>query len=125
MGDVSPETRFTAACLGAGIAVATSSTNAEDNIAFETARSVINGIILGGRGWAWLLRFVPAHVQSGVTASIDENRRLEKARICPGEAESRGQYGERAMKNCPFGEGVARQDVAGCCYRHDRRDRRQ
>jgi hypothetical protein len=40
---------FTAAGLVAGIAVATTRANAQDDIASETARSVSNGIILGGR----------------------------------------------------------------------------
>jgi hypothetical protein len=82
---------LTAASLAAGIGVATTSASARDDVASETARSVINGIILGGKVGPDFYGFVPANIQSRVTASAsDENRGLEKARICPGEAESRG-----------------------------------
>jgi hypothetical protein len=60
---------FTAVCLIAAIAVATTSANAQDDVASETARSVINGIILGGKVGPDFYGFVPANIQSRVTAS--------------------------------------------------------
>jgi hypothetical protein len=60
---------FTAVCLVAGIAVATTSANAQDDVASETARSVINGIILGGKVGPDFYGFVPANIQSRLTAS--------------------------------------------------------
>jgi hypothetical protein len=60
---------LTAATLAAGIGVATTSAAAQDNVASETARSVINGIILGGKVGPDFYGFVPAHIQSRVTAS--------------------------------------------------------
>jgi hypothetical protein len=60
---------FTAVCLVAGIAVATTSANARDDVASEAARSVINGIILGGKVGPDFYGFVPANIQARVTAS--------------------------------------------------------
>jgi hypothetical protein len=57
---------FIAACLVAGTAVATTSANAQDDVASETARSVINGIILGGKVGPDFYGFVPANIQSRV-----------------------------------------------------------
>jgi hypothetical protein len=60
---------FTAATLVAGIGVATTSASAQHDIASETARSVIHGIILGGKVGPDLYSFVPANIDSRVMAS--------------------------------------------------------
>jgi hypothetical protein len=60
---------FTVATLAAGIGVATTSATAQDDVASETVRSVINGIILGGKVGPDFYGFVPAHIQSRVTAN--------------------------------------------------------
>lgn len=58
---------LTAASLAAGIGVATTIANAQDGVASETARSIINGIILGGKVGPDFYGFVPAHIRSRVT----------------------------------------------------------
>jgi hypothetical protein len=62
---------FTGACLMAGIAVATTNANAQDDVASETARSVINGIILGGKVGPDFYGFVPANIQSRVMVACN------------------------------------------------------
>jgi hypothetical protein len=60
---------LTAATLAAANGVATTSASTQHDIAFQTARGVINGIILGGRiGPDFTVSF-PANIQSRVTAS--------------------------------------------------------
>jgi hypothetical protein len=60
---------LTAATLAAGIGVATTSASAQHDVGSETARSAINGIILGGKVGPDFYSFVPANIQSRVVAS--------------------------------------------------------
>jgi len=60
---------LTAATLAAGLGAATTSASAQQDIASETARSVINGIILGGKVGPDIYSFVPANIESRVMAS--------------------------------------------------------
>jgi hypothetical protein len=60
---------LTVATLAAGIGVATTSASAQHDVGSETARSVINGIILGGKVGPDFYSFVPANIQSRLTAS--------------------------------------------------------
>jgi hypothetical protein len=60
---------LTAAALAAGIGVATTSASAQHDIASETGRSVINGIILGGKVGPDFYSFIPSNIESRVTAS--------------------------------------------------------
>jgi hypothetical protein len=60
----------TAATLVVGFGFATTSASATDpDIASKTARSVIQGIILGGKVGPDLYGFVPANIESRVAAS--------------------------------------------------------
>ncbi|SRR6266478_9248925 len=59
----------TAATLVAGFAVTTTSAIAQHDIASEAARSVIDGIILGGKVGPDFYGFVPANIESRVAAS--------------------------------------------------------
>ena len=90
---------LTAATLAAGIAVATTSASAQHDIASETARGVINGIILGGRIGPDFYGFVPANIQSRVMASAPAQiaARKRPARLLGADrkAESRGRWGGR------------------------------
>ena len=58
-----------AAALAAGIGAGTTSASAQQDIASETARSVINGIILGGKVGPDFYSFVPANIESRLMAS--------------------------------------------------------
>jgi hypothetical protein len=60
---------LTAATLAAGIGAATTSASAQYQIASETARGVINGIILGGKVGPDFYGFVRANIESRVMAS--------------------------------------------------------
>jgi hypothetical protein len=60
---------FAAATLAAGIDAATTSASAQHEIASETARGVINGIILGGKVGPDIYGFVPANIESRVMAA--------------------------------------------------------
>jgi hypothetical protein len=60
---------LTAATLAAGIGAATTSASAQYEIASETARGVINGIILGGKVGPDFYGFVPAYIESRVMVS--------------------------------------------------------
>jgi len=60
---------LTAATLAVGIGVAPTSASAQHGVGPETARSVINGIILGGKVGPDFYSFIPANIQSRVTAS--------------------------------------------------------
>jgi hypothetical protein len=60
---------LTAAILAVGIGDATTSANAQQDITSETARSIINGIILGGKVGPDFYGFVPANIESRLMAS--------------------------------------------------------
>jgi hypothetical protein len=60
---------LTAATLAVGIGAATTSASAQYEIASETARGVLNGIILGGKVGPDFYSFVPANIQSRIMAS--------------------------------------------------------
>jgi hypothetical protein len=76
---------LTAATLVAGIGAATTSASAQHDVGSETARSVINGIILGGKVGPDFYGFVPANIESRVMASapaqIAARKRLGYARL--------------------------------------------
>jgi hypothetical protein len=76
---------LTAATLAAGIGAATTSASAQYQIASETARGVINGIILGGKVGPDFYGFVRANIESRVMASapaqIAARRRPGYARL--------------------------------------------
>jgi len=59
---------LTAATLAAGIGLAPTSASAQQDIVSETGRSVINGIILGGKVGPDFYSFVPANIKARVTA---------------------------------------------------------
>jgi hypothetical protein len=63
---------LTVATLAAGIGVGTTSASAQHDVGSETARSVINGIILGGKVGPDFYSFVPANIQSRLTASAPQ-----------------------------------------------------
>jgi hypothetical protein len=60
---------LTVATLAAGIGVTTTSASAQHDIASETARGAISGIILGGKVGPDFYGFVPANIESRVMAS--------------------------------------------------------
>src|ERR1700747_2954379 len=70
-----------AATLAAGIGVTATSASAQYDIASETARGAINGIILGGKVGPDFYGFVPANIESRVMASAAAQI---GARICSG-----------------------------------------
>jgi hypothetical protein len=59
---------LTAATLAVGMGVATTSASAQQDIASETARGIINGIILGGKVGPDFYSFVPANIESRLMA---------------------------------------------------------
>jgi hypothetical protein len=78
---------LTAATLAAGVCAATTSASAQHEIASETARGVINGIILGGKVGPDFYGFVPANIDSRVNGQrTGSNRGPQKTRICSGAA---------------------------------------
>jgi hypothetical protein len=64
--------------LVAGIGVTTTSASAQHDVASKTARSVIDEIILGGKAGPDFYGFVPANIESRVTASASMQIAIRK-----------------------------------------------